>query len=373
MNKKQFMVLFLLVACCSIFYALRPNIIGFDSYAYYSMTCGLHTVEDLTLATPILFKLIPCNFLAIKLILLGLFFTSVLAIAKIGELFHSKGWLAGAFSFLSPLLIVEFANFENDQFAFPFLFWSIYFFFKAKMGQKKALNYAIALTLLGISALFWWGGIYYILAFALSDLVFFILAIPIVLIFGWKLLNTAIPYLTNGQVFISEFAPGAAMGYWLFLLVALFSALPIFIPQLAFFFLLGMLNLKFAIHAVPLLSVSVMLLFFKLRQELIQWVFLLLVGIGLGFYSWSLMTMPPTYDQVKLVDQAIFDSQETGLTLKNDWDYGYWVIWRGGKASAYGWRQPQDYSQGIILTRENLDCQVLNKVNEMILYKCLKG
>ncbi|HUW07352.1 MAG TPA: hypothetical protein VMW01_13965, partial [Williamwhitmania sp.] len=197
-----------------LFYLARPNLEGADSYYYLNQVCGNNPVWTEGVVQTILFSGISCSQFNTKLILLFCFGVSVFAIALLGELFDEKeGWLAGVFAVgLGPLLFWEFIKFENDQLAYPFLFFAVYFFFAWKIEKKWEQLVASALLMV-LAGLIWGGSFYWLVGLSLSALQLLPLVAIVLLYKGGEVIN---PLLNLGVSYESLFLLGIV---WLGLLI----------------------------------------------------------------------------------------------------------------------------------------------------------
>jgi hypothetical protein len=377
MDKKKILILFLLCLVSFLPFFFKYGVNGMDSYYYMGHVCGVEHDKYSVETTPPLFNIVanvlPCNFFVIKLILFVGFFLSVLSIAYLGEVFNSKyGWLAAVFSFLSPILSTEFTKFENDQFGFPILLWATYFFFrgvKEKSIKLQALSVAMVLFACG----FWGGGLYYILAFALGSVVAISAAVPVLIFFWKKLIDSALPIEK-----VVESTPLLG-GVALFLLIfGYFFIEMVYLPQLLFFtVLLFVGGPKFAIHVIPLLSVSMAKMYgagdrnriLKRVARIFLYVAVIL-ALSRGF---MLYNSPPTAMDWEMVDSAIEYSTDLNKGLHNGWELGYWVSWRGAEPSRWGGFAKEDLNSmhnRVILTSYDVNCSTLEEFGIYKIYNC---
>jgi hypothetical protein len=386
-SRKQALALLFLSLLSFAPYFIHPYFVDADPYYFLNQICKenytTYRYNENILAN-YFFDVVPCNFLILKSLLFVGFFLSVLSISFLGSLFHKKyGWMAGIFSFLSPLLAREFLKLENDQFGYVFLFWSLYFFYKAKL-QKSKINYLYSFILILIGIGFWSGGLFFLIAFALNSWVFLIPGILTYFFFGTKLyqsIHTSIDLLLNlgqsiGSRIVLEQQPLIAIVYWFGLaLGSTFIALP-FLPQLIFFIILGIISVKFAVLAVPFLCLSMLCFYTKLlRKKKFKIARAILVSsVGLAL-AWGLL-IPfnvPTDDQWNAIDYTIQSSKDLNATLVNHWDLGYWVQWKDANASAWGSTHDIDYnslSNSVIITHEDVSCKKLEEFKSHKIYYC---
>jgi len=367
----QALTVILLAATTFAVYGIaRPDIDGFDGYAFLNQACGGKAIEGQPILADITLKAMPCSIPAIKGVLFALFALTLLGIASLGSLFHEqKGWLAAAFSFLSPALVFEAVKFENDQFATPLIIWALYFFYKARQTKDYRLDFA-ALALLVAAAGFWYGAVYVLLAFALTSITLIVPGIAAMAIYNGKLIGNLIP---NANVV--EAMPGTGLAMMAGLVFAFNSIPKAMIPQAAVFFVLAALQIKFAWLIIPILSVAMAILYASKQHRLVEqakpvfFTMSLLLVVAWGF---ALTGHPPHLHQWQAVEYAIEKSPD-GFVW-SDWDYGYWVEYKGGTASQAGGGRQYEHGSGIVLTRGFLQdtkgCELLKKFEDTEVWWC---
>ncbi len=385
-SKKQALALLFLSLLSFAPYFIHPYFVDADPYYFLNQICK----EDYTryhynenILANLFFDTVPCDFLTLKALLFLGFFLSVLSISFLGTLFDKQyGWIAGVFSFLSPLLSREFLKLENDQFGYVFLFWSLYFFYKAKVEKSwKWFLASGACILAGIG--FWSGGLFFPIAFGLNSLFFLPIAILFTFLFGQKLLDILIPSIQLmqklvfgiSQTIVLERQPLIGLVYWFGLALAITFHRKTYFPQLFFFALLGVVSVKFAVLVVPLLSVSMVLLYTKLlvkRKRIAR--FFVIASVALAL-AWGLLVPfnVPTQNEWDAIDFGLEKARDLNVAFVNHWDMGYWVEWKGGKASAFGGISPQDYNSmenKIVLTHEDVSCKILKRFQKHKVYYC---
>lgn len=385
-SKKQALALLFLSLLSFGPYFFHPFFVDADPYYFLNQICTNNYrpyYYNENILANYFFDTIPCDPLILKSLLFTAFFFSVLSISFLGNLFHKQhGWMAGVFSFLSPLLSREFLKLENDQFGYVFLFWSLYFFYKAKVEKsKKWFLASIACILLGLG--FWSGGVFFPIAFAINSLFFFPIAFFILFHYWQTILGTLMPSILLipklisglGQRIILERQPLIGIVYWFGLALGSTFYSRTYLPQLIFFALLGIISVKFAVLAVPLLSVSMVLLYTKLlvkRKKIAR--FFVIASISLAL-AWGILIPfnAPTQNEWDAIDFGLEKAKEFDAKFVNHWDLGYWVEWKGGTASALGTLIIQDYNSmknTVVLTHEDVSCKILKIFKQHKVYYC---
>lgn len=377
-SKNEFLKLFGLTLLPFLFYFGRPDIFGSDGYAFLGKICFQTALPNQPIISDLIVSILPCDILTLKVLLFLLCFSAVLALAYLGKLYWENGWLCGLVAFVSPLIFYEFIKFENDQFAFPLIFWAIYFFFRsyALEDQEDRLRSKLyCLGLLIVAGLIWEGTALVIFAFGLADLLFTFVSIPVLFVGFNKL--PQIFGLHMGKV--AENLPFVSLIWLGFLLLGLNgfyfgnkARWKLIIPA-TFLLLVSISNAKYVLLVVPFLCLGIMNTWNELVPDYMKTMFVML-AITLPFlYGFNSLTMPPTEQQWQAVDYAI-SASETGM-VQNDWDYGWWVKWHGGITDNFAGANAQwKEEKGIILTanviNEPPDCPLLKDFNVVKVYDC---
>lgn len=345
MDRKQILTLVAIIFLPFLFYFARPNLEGADSYYYLNQVCGNNPVWAENFLQTFIFGILPCSHLTSKLILLFAFGASVFAIAFLGELFDKKeGWLAGVMAVgLGPLLFWEFIKFENDQIAYPMLFWALYFFYKWKM-QKNRKDLVISTALLVVAGLIWGGAFYWLLGLSLSALPFLPIVAFVLFFQGRDVLS---PLLDTGSSYETFFLLGIV---WLGLLIIGYLHIKkAYAKQMLFATAIMLLNAKYGLIVLPYLAVSTSLWMAKRKPFFKETVFLIAIMLA-GVWGFLSLGMPPMEYQLDAIDYAL----EQDNNISNDWDLGYWIMSKGGETVSYGSSQ-RDYCK--INTEGNRECR----------------
>ena len=152
MKPNPYFLFFLLALIPFCAYFLRPDFLANDTYGFLALVCQNNNLVGASGIPLMLFSLLPCNILALKVLLFACCVVSGFFIIKMATLFSPKnGWRACYLLFLSSITILEFCKLEEEAFAFPFLFASVYFLFKGlKTGKRIPYAMAFGLSLIHI-------------------------------------------------------------------------------------------------------------------------------------------------------------------------------------------------------------------------------
>ena len=362
LTKRQLAVLFILTLLPFAVYTLRPDIIGYDGYHFLSISAGIKAIEPTDSPIFYLLTALNGNVLAVKVLLFLLCYCSVLAMAKIGELYDTeKGWRAGILVFLAAAFLFECAKFENDQFAYPLIMWSTYFFLSSY--QKHNIRHQLYSVLLLIGGCILWGGSAFqlvIVALAPGAIVLQVFAIPAIILFTPQLLTHAAGWG------VLENVPFLGIPFMGFLLLGVYFwrkkelAFPGFV-LLAF----GILNPKFIMLSIPFLVAGIVQFYKRspiIAQALQNIAIILILFAGAGL----LLQFPSEYEH-ETIKYAV--EQSAGNEMWNDWELGYIVQWRGGITDNWGFGKNSEDGPGIVITHRFLDCELL-RGGDLNVYIC---
>ena len=359
-DSTQFKVLVLFIVTLVpfiIYIEARPDLFGADPYYFLDAVCHDAEFKAPVLAHDVISG-VPCNIVVIKLIMFACCFLSVLCIAGIGQHYHKDGWRAGFLVFLIPVFFFSFVRFENDVFALPLIFLAALLFIR-----NKPLSRLVAIPLLITAGLFWEATGLFVVGLALSVGFIWVLALPIVVFKFSELVAAVIPDLG-----VSETHYGSSFVLLMFGWIGLFKLDREFAPQAAVFLLLGAINSKWIIFAVPFLVGGLVVLVEGLEWRFKRWVYLLVVVmvVSQGIF---LTRGVPTPEQTMAVKDAI---ELSGGDVQNDWDYGHWVVFYGGDTnSRFHWSWQREWREGIVLTKHFLPaCRLVNDYGDVNIYRC---
>lgn len=380
MQKKQAIILFLLILIPFITYYFHPGLVDTDSYYYMLIACHNTSQiqkpvsEDLVGAKT--FHFFPCNETIAKIFLFGLCLLSTFILWKIAELFDKQNaWLAPAFAIVfTNIYIWEFLKFENDTIAIPLLFASTWFFLKAKQ-ENKNLFWITSLGLLCLAGTIWKGSFIYLLAFGFSWLPMLFLAIVILFLVGS---SNLVVFFPNNMVGENRALSGIIKMF--LLLLGLGEAKEaIFSKELAVLFFFGLFSQKYAFFIIPFLAIGVMLFWKKMfspaYQEETKIFFQLLLKIivltaGFLLYIYLILqvaVVPLSQDDWNAITTAIKIAD--GNVIQNDWDIGYETIFSGGKVAYYGGSN-NIVATGLVLTIGKQDCNIAKSFKRFKIYDC---
>lgn len=373
LTAREFAVLFIVTLIPFSLYLTTDTIAGNDGYAFLNVVChGFYIPSQADLVYP-LFSLLPCNILALKLILFGLAFASVCFLALTGKLIYKeKGYLAGVLFWLSPILLAEFVKFENDQFAYPLIFLAVYFFVKFFTIEEKESKYlfsVLALTSLWVAGFIWQGAIYMLLAFGLYGGLYTLVAGSALILLWSGILANALPAM--GIYESTPLLGVSLLGLLLIGVVGVWKPIKEKVNlRRATLFMVGLATLtaKFTIMAVPFLSLGLLEFWLDPRAERIKGILTAILVVFLVFFASVPLTYPPHKHHFEAINFAINASDDN--TISNDWSYGYWVLWLGGETKSMGHFSKQGDYTGISVTVKELDCELLKEFEEVKVYEC---
>lgn len=372
MKINPFLLFFFLLLIPFTVYFLRLDFVGFDTYGFLLLTCNENNAAGIQGIPYYLFSILPCNLLALKVLLFGLAFVAGCAIIKLSMLFSEKnGWRASYLIFLSPLLVLEFLHLENDQFGFTLLFVSLYLFFKGlKNGDRIASLDCFGLLV--FAGLLWPGAIFYLIGYTLNVWAIGIVSIPVIFWFRKTILGVIIrtwqvhedlPFRFH---YVYALFPGIA-GIFLDKLL---------LPQALFFLVLGTISAKFWILSLPFLVVGMVLILEKAESTTsitkkydLNKAFMVIAAFCIIGVSQSVWLNPPTINHVQAIEYAI---EEEGKEIGVDWGLGYLAMFHGADTNSYGsFLNQQEFVPGqASVTELDTNCAVLRKFAEVKVVKC---
>lgn len=366
-------IIFLLSGFAFIGVFFRQYLFGYDGYAFVSFARGFVGSFGWHPGFDYIVGYLPQSFLIYELLMFFCFFISLLALYYIGKsLFSADRSFVALLVLLagSPIMLFEFAKFENELIAFPLLFWSFYFVY-ARKGWK---NQVVGLLLSLFAVLFWWGAFVWIgiIAFglALPFTILFIVSLP----FLWDKLGWAFGTI-QGVLFNMPF-------YGLINFFLLFFAIPfvfleknkkILVPALICLMCLCF-SARFVILFVPFLLIGIVYLVDVLLKRGIA---LKTIVITCFFFiiCWNVAInlQHPTGSEMALVDYHV-ELCDLNKKCLNDWDFGWWIESQGLDTNWRGGFPNPDYNLEskpfFALTMQDLNCVLLKQEGLMKEYNC---
>lgn len=373
-------------------YLSRNSFFEYDSYYFFSLACNnLSNFDQYSNYLDKFFTLFPCDDKIIKIFLLTCFGSTIFILWLFFKENSNNPEVALALSFVSPALAYGVLRFENDSIGIPLFFLALFF-----VTTKKWLKAGITI----IIGLLFWKAFFLIplaIGFNYSGILIFLLFIGLILFESLFLPNffphSEIVMLANilPRFDVAENFP--LMGL-LFLLLHFYwfpnelNFLTFikhfkFNKYLIFFTILGIINMKFFIFAVPficlLLSQTWDYLNIYEKKVIIMICFLsgfvfALTFSGLPYFE----SQPKSYEFI-----GVNDAIKLGETMKkpivNDFAFGHMIRFYGGTTKWHsGPPNPtaKDINGAVVLSSQDFDCQVIKKYsdswfgNSLRLYSC---
>lgn len=372
----------------SMLYLTQPNFIEYDSYYFLNIICNPETPHHYSF-TPdaiiqdYLFAILPCNNFILKIIIITLLALNLLIIYLIGEeTKKGTGHLTILFATFTPILITNSFKFENDIFGYPLIFTSLYFFIKHLKEKKEGkipFFLILSIGVLGIGSLLWGGGIYYLLAFSLSEPLLLLIIAPILYIFFDTILKNIIP-----NFHITENSPITGLNFFIlygiwwiqekWFLKGKYPYLFTSIPLMLF----ALINPKFFILALPFFALTMVNFYEDLQPNsqkgLIAFAIVLTLFSSIGFLPIEYTQYPPKNYEHQAVKDLIQTTQDYNKQLVNDWQLGHMIWYYNGETQIHsGEGSPGQWNvtgrtNAIVLTRhtpdENRNCQILKQYDQ---------
>ncbi len=372
----------------SIFFLIGPAFPGHDSYFYYYYVCD-EKQEHNVINDPIqgiqqqLFNALPCNEFELKILIILLYGISLFFLWGIGE-YYSKnhGYLTMLFAVNNPILFGFVFKLENDIFALPLVYAGLYFFLRFR-EEKRTFLLLISLLFLGGATFVWGGAIYYLMAFSLLEL----LLIPISLFLLFNYYDTIINSLIPNQL-VKENSIFLGLTYLFFYAPFIYLSKNISFPHQKLFFilvLLGVLNAKFFVLALPLLALSLVKVFKEKDEQLnfvmVSMALIVCVVFSISFLPIDSIKYAPKFYEHQAVKDLVFYSNLNNKETVNDWEFGHMVWFYGGKTKHHsGFNNSfeiEKQTNAIVLTRHEMSCPAIKQYENnllgynLTLYDCL--
>ena len=377
-----FVLLLVFVMPTSI-YLIRSGFVGADSYHYLTYLCQETSLFEPSTQAPLvptIFSILPCNEIILKIIIMAFFGLTLLAIYLIGEeTKKGTGLLTILFTTLSPALLWISLKFENDFFAYPIMFLGVYFFLRHVNKKSKHKDLLISIFLLLFGAGIWPGTLYFILIFTILEPKLLLLTIPLLAYFQMQLIQPLLPRpeIRENLIWDGLMLTGFFMFHWWGkkLPELHFYYLPITIT----FILIGIINPKFIILAIPFLSLTILKVYENSNESdknvLIKISVFTAIIFSLSIYAFQ----GPTQTEHTAVQETIQYANQHDLNIANDWTYGHLIYYYGEITKQHS--GPGDYNLNqmpnkAILSREDLNCVIVKQYtfpiqgNALRLYNC---
>lgn len=358
-NKYKFLIFVLVFVIPSLLFLITPGFFGYDSYYYASLVCNPdhnHYQSNglRSMAEELVFGLLPCSEIFLKLVLIACFSFSLMAIYLIGELaYKGMGFLTVLFSSITNILFTKSFFLENDAFALPFLFFGLFFFLKSR---KKLFWIAPCLISTCIGVLLWGGGIYYLWFFSLLNFYLWPVFLYLSYLFGLDLLANLMPQM---QIFESNFLLSLMFLMYYVFWIAFVKNYDFFERNLfALLLIVGILSPKLLVLAIPFLALFLVKVFqdFGKKREVLIWYAIIMVLIALlGFLPFDAVKIGPKYYEHQAVLDTIELSQDLNKSFVNDWSLGHLFWFYGAETSFHSGFPNPDYENGegesVVLSR----------------------
>jgi len=383
-TKAKYVFLIALVIISAL-YVVRSEFYGYDSYYFASITCDANSPYKSDGAFPLdelLFSFLPCNFVILKIILVSLFFFDLLIFLAISKLFFSKNnWVFVLFCCITPMLVRTAFAFENDAFALPLVFLSLYFILKHSLVDKKlvSVNLFLSLFFLSVSGIIWGGGIYYLIAFSFLSPIFLVLSIFAFIFLSGQIIGNV--FNINIDMSVAENFLGNSIIFSCQYLIFLKKVFFYNMNYLFIFFLaIGFLNAKLFILCLPFYSLVLFYNFSKLYPD--SGKIVLIIG---GLAMFIIFSMPltgygltqsyPNTQEHEVVQEFIHLAHEKEQTIHNDWTLGHLINFYKGytedHSGGFNILELNHYKNSLVLTRHDLNCEIIKTYPAQLIEKPL--
>lgn len=330
--------LFAFIFLATIGLWLRPTLFGVDSYA--TLTAIQQHSFDLLENQPFanfVWGVLPNNLVIFKLIMFLALFSAFVPIWLAVKAIYGQrmAWFSTFLVFsLSPVLLFEFGNFENEIFAYPLIVWAIYFLWRNK--------YFEFLIFFALASLFWkW--FFYLSFFNFGGSQVLEMQLFAGLFNFWALLPFVflIPLLKDWRLRLGGLC---AVFLWLF-------------------------NAKFFIFLLPFVALSIPIgLDLLKKHDTLRLSLYILAFFGLFGWNIAFFMQQPTEIDLVFVSDSIKLAKDNNSSLFNDPSFGYWLTSQGypTRYNPGSWLKPDYNKPGFYLTTQDLNCVLIRKQKEQL-------
>lgn len=378
MNFKHIYILFFLSLFffIPIFLRIVPAISP-DSFYFLNSIFGKTILLDgLTLPLgKFIFSLIPANIFVIKLIQLIVTTISLIIFYFVGEKVSKGVGLIASFLLISSLFFSKiFIRLEDDLFALPFLFLSLYFLISTVEKEKLPFfdrNIILSLLFLFIACNIWGFSVFFIPLFLIISKYhkLYILAQVPFIIFLPKIIGLILPSFK-----VSENLPFIGIlpiSIFAYVFLKKYRYKPLFLV-IIISSILTIINFKFLFIAIPFLCLATGYFFIKSNIKA-QQIIIIIFSILFIFSLYSNYISYPNNKDINLLFEVVKIADELNTTYTISWSVGYIAEWYGFESKGKG-AYTSYTPEGIVLTTNNdklvKDCNIINKSKILQLVKC---
>lgn len=338
---------------------------------YYFANYVFHNTDNLEVTNSVttkLFSMIPESILVIKTLMFLFSATALLIFYEVCRIRFKKFAIWGSiilmgFSFYNIILY----RFEDDLFALPFLFVSLFFVTKYQLADTRSKyfdkNIFLAIIFLIASTILWEYSILIIILYL------FMTSFHYLIVLAGIFLSSFIPQMvslltpsfkvTENYPFVSVFVL-AILGFayikkarisenWLGVIV---------------FSCLTLINYKLIFLLIPILVLNIVQLIeisTKQQRNIVFFVFALFLLAS----PYIILTSFPTNKEYQLLELGKSTANDLNKPIEIDWSLGYYAIWNGIPTDHYGHVQDNNNS-GVVLVaissnKSVNDCNIIKE------------
>jgi len=393
-SKKWFLplVAFLIFILPMGMYFLRDGFLGFDSYYHLDFIC--HDKEAINYKAwnnpqlaQIIFEVLPCDEHLLKAVIGASFLLSLIILFLTFRL-HDKELapLTMLFIGLTPALLYNSVKIENDIFAYPILFTSMYFFLRyLKNKREEIMDLGVSVLFIFIASLFWGGAIYLLIAYSFAEPILLAITIPLIIWFADPITRTGLPRFD-----VQENNPINGIKNFIFYMGMLLFGKRGHKPEIPYFpltFLLtlfGILNPKYFLLAIPFLALTIVNVYKNTSEDNKKMIIMIALSLNLAWaLTIGLSNLAPTEQTLEAVQEFNEYSEQNNLAKANDWQYGHLIFFYGGTSRQHS--GPSDFNifevkdHAVLTQQELVHCElikeypsqsILNAIPPLKIYRC---
>ena len=346
-TKKNYLIIFVFSLFLYTFYFLRNSnvpFIGMDSY-YFANHIFLGTNLHVTgIVGQFIMGLMPQSVIGIKIIMFLVTLTTLFIAYECARLYSKKHALIYPLSLISFITYgLIFFKFEDDLFALPFLFLSLYFVIKKQLSKNNNKffdkNIIFSLFFLFISTMIWKYTVLFILLylFVTRFNYLYIIASSIFIIFWTDFIGSIFPHsqiAENTSAFLSLNISGGIILLLIFLYLKKSmiqeNKLGIYV-----FSLLTLINFKIIYVLTPILLLNNTTLLKNVSDKGKKGIYMIWFLFLIGMLSQIIISPPSIQDyEVIRVGQSIENNNISDVDYS--WGIGYFVMWHNIDTEYFG-------------------------------------
>jgi hypothetical protein len=386
-RKKAYLIITLVTALLYLIYLFRSldvPFVGMDSYYFLNHVLYGTEMHVTGFVGHLLMSIMPQSIIGIKIIMFLVTLSTLFIAYECARLYSKKNALVYPISLISFITFsLIFFKFEDDLFALPFLFISLYFIIKYQLEKNKKYffnkNIILSLAFLFISVMIWKYSVLFILLylFITNFHYLYILASSVFIIFWHDFIGVILP---NSQ--ISENAPALLglniSGAIIILLIFLYLKKSMIQKNkigIYVFSILTLLNFKILYVLTPILLINNTKLLNNLSDKGKKGIYFIWFLFLISMVN-QIVVNPPSNTDYEVINIAQSIEKDSFRDVKYSWGIGYFAIYHDIDVEYFGTPPKKEisYEKGYFVERNGLlelnSCEIIKKGKWFSLYDC---